>query len=399
MLKRPVTAALAATFVLGGCGFGDMDPFTGEEQDGAEEAARTDTDGGTEGGATASAESSGPSDQTLQTASIEGSRYGIPSLGTTIFEPRDIPQFQASDTFVGKKVTDLRQDLEKLQQSVADHNQTLQQLRQQTIKAARNYHELIARINTRLQVGTTPGNPELVRMWNNAQANLEKVDEVVSRMNELANRASSTSALAAFLLDSVEASYSLSGAIEKDHEQLKILEDATNRTVVLVDRLLNELSEDVARQNDYLQRERSNLSTLSLAVKNGEFYGRSLANQAYGEPQPPEKAQGDPASKVDSQQPLVVIRFDRKDVAYEKPLYNAVSRALDRRPQAAFDVVAVAPQSNQQAETSLNRAKVRRYAERVLRSLNEMGLPPNRVRLSATTSPNVQANQVQIYVR
>lgn len=407
MLKRPVTAALAATIVLGGCGFGDMDPFTAEGEDGADQAAQAESERRQSGqdqrtatrGASRASDDSGRSVQRVQAGPGAGSRYAVPSLGTSVFEPNEIPQFQTSDTFVGKKVADLRQDLKKLQQSVAEHNTTLQRLRQQTINAARTYHELIAEISTRLQVGTTPGNPELVRMWNDAQANLEKVDQVVSKMNELANRASSTSALAAFLLDSVEASYSLSGAIEKDHEQLKILEDATNRTVVLVDRLLNELSEDVARQNDYLQRERSNLSTLSLAVKNGEFYGRSLANQAYGDPVPAERAQGDPASKVGSEQPLVVIRFDEKDVDYEQPLYNAVSRALDRRPEAAFDVVAVAPQTGQQAETSLNRAKVRRYAERVLRSLNEMGLPPSRVRLSATTSPNVDVNQVQIFVR
>ena len=398
MLKRRWTVAVAAAIVLGGCGFGAGQPETGSAEDGTDQSAdssaataRSGGDGAAAGATTMAAAGS--------QASLGGRRAGVPALGTSVFEPEDLPSFQTSDTFVGKKVGELRKDLVKLQQSIADHNTTLQKLRQQTIQAARNYHQRVARINTRLQVGTTPGNPELVRMWNNAQADLEKVDRVVSRMNELANRASSTSALAAFLLDSVEASYSLSGAIEKDHEQLKILEDATNRTVVLIDRLLNELSEDVARQNDYLQRERSNLSTLSLAVKNGEFYGRSLANQAYGSPQPPEPAQGDPASKVGSQQPLVVIRFNQKDVNYEQPLYNAVSRALDRRPKAAFDVVAVAPQSDQQAQSSLNRAKVRRYAERVLRSLNEMGLPPNRVRLSATTSPNVDSNQVQIYVR
>ncbi len=399
MQRRPWTAAVAAAIVLGGCGFGTGQPGSAGAEDGTEQPSdgSGDTAQASEsraGTATAAAATGGGT-----SASLGGSRAGIPALGTTIFEPQDIPQFNTSDTFVGKKVGELRQDLVKLQQNIAQYNKTLQNLRQQTIESARNYHQRVANINTRLQVGTTPGNPELVRMWNNAQADLTKVDRVVSQMNELANRASSTSALAAYLLDSVEASYSLSGAIEKDHEQLKILEDSTNRTVVLIDRLLNELSEDVARQNDYLQRERSNLSTLSLAVKNGEFYGRSLANQAYGSPQPPEPAQGDPASKVGSQQPLVVIRFDRKDVNYEQPLYNAVSRALDRRPQAAFDVVAVAPQSDQQAQSSLNRAKVRRYAERVLRSLNEMGLPPNRVRLSATTSSNVDSNQVQIYVR
>ncbi len=387
MQKRPWTAALAAAIVVGGCGFGAGQPGSAGAEDGSDRpsAGSGDTTQA-EGDA---AETRMAAAEGVTSAGPGGRRAGIPALGTTVFDPQEVPEFQTSDTFVGKKVADLRKDLVKLQKSIAQYNKTLQNLRQQTIQSARQYHQRIARISTRLQVGTTPGNPELVRMWNNAQADLEKVD----------NRASSTSALAAYLLDSVEASYSLSGAIERDHEQLKILEDATNRTVVLIDRLLNELSEDVARQNDYLQRERSNLSTLSLAVKNGEFYGRSLANQAYGSPQPPEPAQGDPASKVGSQQPLVVIRFDRKDVNYEQPLYNAVSRALDRRPQAAFDVVAVAPQSEQQAQSSLNRAKVRRYAERVLRSLNEMGLPPNRVRLSATTSPNVDSNQVQIYLR
>jgi hypothetical protein len=384
--------------VLGGCGFGEsglLSSGNGTGQ-GTGSGARAQADGqaGGSGGGSGGGQGNASFD-----GSLGGPRAGVPSLGTTVFQPQEIPTFETSDTFVGKKVEELRSDLSQLQQNIAEHNRTLQTLRQNTIGAASNYHDRVARINTRLQVGTTPGNPELVRLWNQAQADLEQVDQVVSRMNELANRASSTSALAAFLLDSVEASYSLSGAIEQDHEQLKILEDATNRTVVLIDRLLNELSEDVARQNDYLQRERANLSTLSLAVQNGEFYGGSLANQAFGTPRPPDRAGTGPAAKVGSEQPLVVIRFDGRDPDYEQPLYNAISRALDRRPQAAFDVVAVAPRSQEQAQTSLNRAKARRLAERVLRSLNEMGLPPNRVTLSATTSQNVQNNQVHVYLR
>ena len=41
----------------------------------------------------------------------------------------------------------------------------------------------------------------------------------------------------------------------------------------------------------------------------------------------------------------------------------------------------------------------KRNAESVLRSLTNMGLPPDRVTLSATTSTSVQSNEVQIYVR
>jgi len=398
---RQMVAASAILVALGGCAFSDsgLVPSLGDD----DEAAETGDTGTSGTQQSAQAERDGASagdDRTAGRRTGEAAQAPTgrgPRLGTTVFEPRELPSFQPSNTFVGKKVANLREDLQRLQASIAEHNQSLQRLRRQTISAASGYHDRVANINARLQVGTTPGNPELVSMWNDAQMDLARVDSVVNEMDQLANQAASTSALAAFLLDSVEAAYSLSGAIEKDHEHLAILEDGTNRTVVLIDRLLNELSEDIARQNSYLSRERSNLSTLSLAIRDGEFYGTSLANQAYGPAPPPSDT---PAQeRVQSQQPLVVIRFGDGDVAYERPLYNAVSRALEQRPQAAFDVVAVAPQTSRQGETSLNRARVRRFAERVLRSLNEMGLPPERVSVSATTSANVDESQVHVYVR
>ncbi|RDD60519.1 hypothetical protein [Ferruginivarius sediminum] len=405
MIRR--TVALVATVVLlGGCGFTEdalMPSVTGEApSDEAEQSQASRDSDGQAGSGAASARTTGMSGDTgvVQgtNGAVGGAARGIPSLGTTVFEPGELPRFEPTGTFVGNKVGELRKDLSKLRGNISQHNRRLQELRGQTRSSARAYHGLVATMNTRLQIGTTPGNPEMVQQWNRAQAELARVDQVASRMNELANDVSSTSALAAYLLESVQAAYSLSGAIERDHEHLAILEDATNRTVVLIDRLLNELSEDVARQNSYLGRERQNLSTLSLAIKNGEFYGGSLANQAYGAPQPP-SSNRDPASLVGSSQPLVVIRFGQDNVKYEQALYNAVSRALDRRPQAAFDVVAVAPQTGNKAEAALDRAKARRYAERVLRSLNDMGLPPNRVSLAATTSQGADSNEVHVYVR
>ena len=87
--------------------------------------------------------------------------------------------------------------------------------------------------------------------------------------------------MSSYLLETTRAAYGITGAIDDDHRQLAILEDEVNRTVVLIDRLLNELSEDIARQSAYVSNERSNLTTLSLAIKNGELLGSSLANRAY----------------------------------------------------------------------------------------------------------------------
>jgi hypothetical protein len=385
---RRTAGLIAAVVFLGGC------TMAGQETDPG--SASGDRSGS---GSQAAAQSGGSGQRDTAGGEMRATQLaanaGIPSLGTTVFEPRDLPQFETTGTFVGEKVQELRGDLDELKQQISDHNQRLQQLRQQTRSAARTYHSNVAQINTRLQLGTTPGNPRLVEMWNQARQRLGTVEQTVNEMNQLSNRVSSTARLASYLLDSVQAAYGLSGAVEKDHEQLAVLEDSTNRTVVLIDRLANELSSDISRQNSYLQREQANLSTLSLAIKNGEFYGESLSNQAYGSPTPPSRAGG--AERVGSDQPLVVIRFDQDKVNYEQALYSAVRRVLDRRPDAAFDVVAVAPQGGEQSALALSKA--RRQAERVLRALNEMGLPPNRVSLSATTSRRANVNEVHVYVR
>jgi len=94
----------------------------------------------------------------------------------------------------------------------------------------------------------------------------------------------------------------------------------------------------------------------------------------------------------------VVIRFDRPDVAYEQALYSAVSRALERRPNATFELVAVAPTSGGAARIALNTNKARRSAESVLGSLQRMGMPAERVGLSARTSQTAQTNEVHLYL-
>jgi hypothetical protein len=283
---------------------------------------------------------------------------------------------------------------------VRAENDQLQQIRRETADHSQRYHTTVAAINARLQVGTTPGNPILVSQWNASQSLLDQIGSDVARMSSLSNDVASTSSLASYLLESTRATYGLSGAVDEDHRQLAILEDEVNRTVVLIDRLLNELSSDVSRQSAYLSGERRNLIALSLAIKNGEMYGSSLANAAFAGAAPTAAtARGANGAPDAPRRPLVVIRFDRANVAYEQALYSALSGALNRRPGATFDLVAVAPQSGSPAEVTSAQNRSKRDAERVLRSMSEMGLPMERVRLSAMTSPGAQSNEVHVYVR
>jgi hypothetical protein len=330
-----------------------------------------------------------------------------PALGTTNFVPPRVTPGQPTGTFVGQKVVQLRAELSRLQTGVLRQNGNLQNVRVQTIRNSQQYHATIAAINARLQVGTTPGNPTLINQWNTAQAMLASIDNDIAQLNSLANEVAGVSTLSAFLLETTRAAYGLTGAVDEDHRQLAILEDEVNRTVVLIDRLLNELSEDIGRQTNYLGNERANLTTLSLAIKNGEMLGGSLANRAFATAAPPASVFAAPAPSASRQmvqpsgprRPLVVIRFDRPNVEYEQALYTAVSRALERRPSATFDLVAVAPNTGNAAQVTVAANTSKRNAESVLRSLSDMGLPLDRVRLSAMTSGRAASNEVHIYVR
>jgi hypothetical protein len=329
-----------------------------------------------------------------------GSTLAPPILGTSTFVPPTITPGQTTGTFVGQKVSMIRGELQRMRQQTRQWNGSMQQIRRQTGTHSQAYHSSIGSINARLQVGTTPGNPFLVQQWNVSQTALAKIGSDIERMNSLANSVAGTSTMSSYLLETTRAAYGLSGAVEEDHRQLAILEDEVNRTVVLIDRLLNELSEDINRQTTYVSNERNNLTSLSLAIKNGELLGRSLSNRAFGTAAPIASSRPSASSAAAaSRRPLVVIRFDRPNVAYQQALYSAIDKALQRRPQSGFDLVAVAAANGSPAQVTVASNKAKRNAESVLRSLSEMGLPLQRVRLSAITSTRARTNEVHLYVR
>lgn len=336
-------------------------------------------------------------------AKVETSKaIAPPVMGTGSFVPPPVTPAQPTGTFVGQKVDQLRQELSVLQTNVRQQNQELQIIRRTTTQNAQRYHGTVAAINARLQLGTTPGNPVLVSQWNTAQAELDRIGLDIAAMNSLANAVASDSAMVSYLLETTRATYGLQGAIDEDHRQLAILEDETNRTLVLIDRLLNELSEDISRQTAYVGNERRSLTAISLAIKNGEYYGQGLSNRAYLSATPlsnmaPKSAASGTAIQS-SRRPLVVIRFDRADVSYQQALYNAVLRALERRPQANFALVAITPTQGTPADNALNSSKIKRHADEVLRTLIEMGLPANRIDISSNTSSEATTNEVHLYV-
>lgn len=386
-------AVLGAAFFLGGCTFleeGLWPTLTGEEPSG-QPAARVVV---------------GPSPAELQAAPIISppaapypaqyqAQYAAPA-------PPPAQPVGATGTFVGAKVAQHAAELEALKSGIGNANARFQQLRAITEQNAQRYYAIVAAISARLQIGTTPGNPVLVSQWNTAQSELDRILTDIAALNTLANDIAGQSAMSAYVLDSIRAAYGLSGAVEEDHHQLARVEDEVNRSVVLIDRLLGEISDTIARQTAYVNIERRHLTTLSLAVKNGDMFGPPLASRAFtaalaapGYATPTRAG----ATGAAGRQPLVVIRFDRPDVPYQQALYGALSQALERMPSATFDVVALAPNRGTPAEVARYSNESKRNAEKVFRSLTEMGLSGDRVTLSTAISSAVQTNEVHVFVR
>jgi uncharacterized lipoprotein NlpE involved in copper resistance len=343
--------------------------------------------------------------QTASASSVSGQPLGTepaaPVAGAAIqplpYQPLDASKpGQPTGTMVGERVEQFRADLTRLQQATAEQIQRHQQLRADAEANAAAYQTTVGAINAKLQIGTTPGNPGVIEAYKRAQTQLQMVGADLDQMNVLSNNAANNAAFNAYLLDSIRASYSIYGAVEEDHRQLRILEDAATQTSVNIDRLLSALTEDVSRQNHFLGIERSNLTQMAMAVNNGEYYGTTLASQAIMPPATPASA---PGTGLASGRPLVVIRFDRSDVKFEQALYQATSAALVRRPNAAFDLVAVSSAIGTPAQVALNSDIARTNADKVMRSLLNMGLPADRISTGQVTDPNIQNNEVHLYVR
>lgn len=107
-------------------------------------------------------------------------------VGTSNFEPVAIAEGNNTGTFVGQKVMTFRGELSQLQTAIRNSNAQLQQIRGSVINNALQYHKVIGMIEAKLQVGTTPGNPQMFAMLQGAQNNIQVMNANTNALSQLA---------------------------------------------------------------------------------------------------------------------------------------------------------------------------------------------------------------------
>jgi hypothetical protein len=297
------------------------------------------------------------------------------------------PSSKFGPTAVGQKAAQFRSDFEKLKANTITRSQQLETIRNQTVSNVNAYHTLVGSIRGRLQMGSTPGNPELLAQWSQAQTQLTQIDADIATLNQLSAQVSGDAGASSFLLENIRAAYGLSGALEEDHRQLRVLEDEVNQNAIVIDRALLNLNSEIGRQQVYVTSERTSLVQLASDINAGQSYP-AQARRAAPVRAPMPITPRDLADK----KPLVKIVFDKADVQYEPALYQALSVALQRRPDAMFDLVAVAPEGG-------NTSAAQRNADTVFQSMTNMGLPAERVAMGSIAANDAKNLEVRIYVR
>lgn len=318
--------------------------------------------------------------------------------------------FDPINTLTADKIRGIQTQMYDLQGEIADAAIQLQTLETVGQDLAANYYAAVATINTQLQSGTTPGNPRLKARLSVAEDALDILSSNVTDFNTMAVQIADLASVVNFLQTEARAAYGLSGSVEEDHVQLAQLEDALANTAVAIQRLLNNVNDNITRAAAYMASEQANLRTLALAITNGDLYGKSLSNRPFSmigtsntlntglSPVTPQQASS--AEMAPAQlRPLMKIRFDRPDVDYTQALYMSMNEALQKYPDTQFELVAVSPGMGNPAKLAIESTRARRNAEKVLRNMVQMGIDTNRVNLANLTEDEIQFNEVHLYIR
>jgi len=196
------------------------------------------------------------------------------------------PITQIGTQTVRQRIQQLRSDQAALNNGIAAQQAQLNATRSQLAGDTQAYSGLVSGIRSRLQGGTTPGNPNLVNQWNAAQARLDAVTLGVGSLNSLASQVTTQASVTGYLLENVRATFMVGGAVDQDHRDLRTIEAETKRSMQQIDRLITDLNAEISRENAFLARERTNLAALSFAVNLGRLGAPAGGQGSAVTPQP-----------------------------------------------------------------------------------------------------------------
>lgn len=97
--------------------------------------------------------------------------------------------------------------------------------------------------------------------------------------------------------------------------------------------------------------------------------------------------------------PLVIIRFNQRKVFYERPLFNALSKAVEIAPDVRFNVISYVPFTGQPQRDRqlLNQANA--HLREVMARMREMGIPGGQISVNNELDHSLRHDEIHIFVQ
>jgi hypothetical protein len=103
--------------------------------------------------------------------------------------------------------------------------------------------------------------------------------------------------------------------------------------------------------------------------------------------------------RLDTRTPLVTIGFGHPDPQYQAMLGYAVHAAEARDAGVRYDVYGVVPAKGDASAQVAAAGAAQQNALEVMRAIMALGVPAERIHLGVRSDPNIDANQVRVYVK
>lgn len=310
-------------------------------------------------------------------------------------------------TFVGQRVSAFRQELSQIKQAQKSGERQLEKINANISNNASLYQKTISAVETKLQAGTTPGNPNMYAMLQQAQGNVQTMFANANALENLSNKTADILTSVNYLENSIAAAFSISGAVDEDHKQLRELQNDAMTTAQKAAALNESVSAAANFQQQSAIQASQEVNALHESVKNGSNTFNAVRRpviaprtSAYApvvpvarstKPLAPAKRTGSPANAANEALPLFSVRFADNNVDYKDGLNSAVKSALSRKPNASFEVVAVS--------NSGSRDNAQQHASRIFEEIIKFGANANNVSLNARISEKASVAEVQVFVK
>ncbi|MBQ8677378.1 MAG: hypothetical protein IJ529_02775 [Alphaproteobacteria bacterium] len=299
-------------------------------------------------------------------------------------------------TFVGQRVAAFRQELSQIKQEQKSNAREFEKINANISNNASLYQKTISAVENKLQNGTTPGNPNMYAMLQQAQGNVQNMFANANALENLSTKTSNALTSLNYLENSINAAFAISGAVDEDHKQLRELQNESGILAQKVSSLNEKVTGAANFQQQNAIQSSQEINALHESVKTGSntvrpaVHGRSFPVTPIARAEKPAL----PVRHIENRTaglPLFAVRFNEKNVNYHDGLNTAIKSALNRKPGAMFDIVAVSNSS------SRNQAQER--AAKIFNEIVSFGANANNVNLSAKISEKNPTVEVMVFVK